>query len=185
MNGKDFKDLQSRGKDIREWLVAELSRIRTGRATSALIDHIYIEVYGSNTPIAHIASITTEDPKTLRVAPYDKAHIKNIQTAIDKANLGVGTAPDGIGVRIIFPALTEETRKNLAKLIKEKLEKAKVSLRQAREDTWRDINTKVEEKEFDKDDKFRMKNEMQKIIDEASEELEAIVAKKENEILTQ
>ena len=124
---------------VKEWLTKELLNIRTGRATPALLDSVSVEQYGARTKISHVAAISIEDPKTLRVAPWDKAMIKEIEGALQAANLGVSISTDGAGVRVSFPDLTAERRALLVKLVNEKLESAKVSVRKEREECWNQV----------------------------------------------
>jgi len=180
----NFNAFKSRISEVETWLAGEFSNVRTGKATPALLDSLMIDVYGAKTPIKHVASINIEDPKTLRVTPWDKAHIKSIETAIATSNMGLSTAPDQTGLRVIFPALTEDRRKSFVKVIKEKLEDARVSVRKEREKVWNDIQDKERAGELSEDDKFQAKDDLQKIVDESNLRLEAMVAKKETEIMT-
>lgn len=178
----DLKSIKDKIEETKNWLSREYSGIRTGRATPVLLDSIMVDVYGSKTPIKHVATITTEDAKTLRVVPWDKSHIGPLESAIGQANLGVSTAPDDSGVRVIFPDLTQERRGSLIKLTNEKLEDAKISLRKEREHLWSDIQDKERKGEISEDDKFRLKEELQKILDDAIDGLEKMKEHKEGEI---
>jgi len=177
----DFSAFKTKTKETLEWLKKEYSGIRTGQATPALLDEIQIESYGSKQPISHIASIAIEDPKTLKITPWDTSQIPAIESAVQASNLGVSVASDGAGVRIIFPELTEESRKTFVKLVKEHLEKARVSVRKEREEVLGDINKK--ENDISDDDKFKYKEELQKIVDEANKDLDAMAASKEKEVM--
>src|SRR3989344_6146951 len=168
--------------EVKTWLTHEYSGIRRGRATPILLDSVMVESYGSRMPLKNIATITSEDAKTLRLAPWDKANIKNIETAISSANLGVSTVPDEAGVRVIFPDLTTERRQILSKLVREKFEEAKISIRKERERLWGDIQDKERAGEMSEDDKFRLKDELQKMVDESSADFEKMTALKEEEI---
>ncbi len=179
-NLNQFKDKASATS---KWFIQELSSLRTGRATPALLDNVQIESYGSKMPITHIASIGIEDARSLKITPWDKAQIKDIERAIASANLGVSTSPDSIGVRVIFPELTEDRRKTLVKVIKDKMEDARVAIRLEREKIWTDIQEKEREGEISEDEKFRLKDELQKLVDSANKELENITEKKEKEIM--
>ena len=178
----DFTALKGRLKEGEEHYKESLSTLRTGRATPALLDSVVAESYGSRTPIKHLASITIEDPRSLRVTPWDKSQIKPIESAIAAANLGVSTIPDGASLRVIFPELTSDRRKALMKLAKEKLEEARIAVRQSRDEAWNDIQEKEKEGGMSEDDKFRYKDELQKYIDSANAKLEEILDKKEHEI---
>lgn len=179
-NFQPFKDKVS---EVVEWLSGEYSSIRTGKASPLILDAVMVESYGNKTPIKHIASISTEDAKTLRVTPWDKSQIKSIETAIAQSNLGISTAPDSSGLRVIFPDLTEDRRKTLVKLLKDKLEDARISIRKEREKVWNDIQDKERAGEMSEDEKFRGKDDLQKLVDEANQKLEGLADKKEAEVM--
>jgi len=174
--------LKNESDKVGEWLARELSNIRTGRATPALLDGVSIEQYGARTKISHVAAISIEDPKTLRVTPWDKATIKLIESAIQAANLGVSVSTDGVGVRVSFPDLTTERRTLLSKLVKEKLELARVSVRKEREECWNDVVKKEKDGEISEDDKFKLKEDLQKLVDEANTRLEEQAERKNKEL---
>ncbi len=165
-------------KKIEEWLSKEYSQVHTGRATPIILDSVMVESYGAQMPIKNVASVTVEDPKTLRIAPWDKTQIKAIEGAIQQANLGLSVVSDGDGVRAIFPMLTTETRAKLAKVLKEKLEDARISVRKTRQDEIGRIENLTE------DEVKRGKEDIQKVVDEVNKNLEAIFAKKETEIMS-
>lgn len=174
-------------KDIAEaegWLSRELLAIRTGRATIAVLDGVRVDSYGAKVSVSHIAGVTTEDAKTLRITPWDKGQIKEIELAINKANLGVSVAADGEGLRVIFPELTGERREAFIKIAKSKTEEARKRLRLVRDDVWKDIQEKEREGALTEDEKFRFKGEMQKMIDEANKRFDEMEGKKEKEILS-
>ncbi len=164
-------------KKIEEWLAREYSQVHTGRATPMVLDSIMVDSYGSKMPIKNVAGVTIEDPKTLRIAPWDKNQIKDIETAIGAANLGLGVASDSDGVRVIFPMLTTENRTKLAKVLKEKLEDARISVRKERGDEMNKLG------DMSEDEEKRAKDEIQKCVDESNKNLEAIFSKKEGEIM--
>lgn len=168
--------------EVKNWLVHEYSGIRTGRATPLLLDSVLVESYGQKMPLKNVSSVLSEDAKTLRIVPWDKSNIKNIETAINIVNLGVSTVPDGAGVRVIFPDLTTERRQILSKIVREKFEEAKISLRKERERLWGDIQEKERVGEISEDDKFRLKDELQKMVDEGTADFEKMTALKEEEI---
>jgi len=171
--------LKAEFKKVEEWLLKEFSQIHSGRATPIVLDGIHIDVYGSRQPLKNTASIHIEDPKTLRVAPWDKSQVKEIEKAILTANLGLSVATDDQGVRVIFPMLTTENRTKLVKILKEKLEDARISIRKEREQALTDLkNDDVSEDEI-----RRAKDEIQKCVDEANQNLEAIFEKKEKEVM--
>lgn len=178
----DFGELKQKSKDIEGWLAKEFSVIRTGRAAPAILDFLQIEAYGSKMGIKELANIVVEDARTIRLEPWDASVGKNIEKAIVSSNLGLSTAPFERGLRIIFPELTAERREQFVKVVKQKLEEAKVSLRGLRDKTWKAVEEKEKGGGMGEDDKFRLKEEMQKIIDESSQKLEELAAKKESEI---
>jgi|SRR3989344_5912638 len=178
----NFSDLKNKLKKTEEWLAKEYSQIHTGRVSPAVLDSIFISVYGSNQPIKNMASINIEDPKTIRVAPWDKNQIKEIESAIRSSGLSLSVSVDADGLRVSFPQLTAETRASIVKICKGKMEEARISVRKEREEVWNDIQKKEKEGEISEDVKFKGKDELQKIIDEINNKLEQIFNKKETEI---
>ena len=164
-------------KAVEEWLSKEYGSVHTGRATPMILDSINVESYGSYIPIKNVASVSIEDPKTLRIAPWDKNQIKAIESAISAANLGLSVVSDSDGVRAIFPMLTTENRSKLVKILKEKLEDARISVRKERQ---AEIDTTSD---FSEDEAKRAKDDIQKCVDEANKNLEAIFAKKETDLM--
>jgi ribosome recycling factor len=179
----NFTNFKSEVKKIDEFLGKEYSQLSTGRASPMVLDGISVESYGSMQSIKNVSSITIEDPKTLRVAPWDKNHIKQIEKAIMIADLGLSVATDEAGLRVIFPQLTTETRQKLVKVIKEKLEESRITLRRQRGEVWDDIQAQERDGKMTEDEKQRAKDELQKIVDEANNTLEATFEKKEKEVL--
>ena len=180
----DFTPLKSELKRVEEWLAKELSSVRTGRASMALLDSVQVESYGSFMPINQLANIGSEDPRTLRIAPWDMSQVKGIEKALIAANLGVAVAVDDKGIRITFPDLTTERRVELTKVAKAKLEDAKVSIRKGRDETWKAIQAKEKEGGMSEDEKFRFKTEMEKLIQDSTKKLEDLTDRKEKEILS-
>lgn len=177
-----FSSLKQKIAEAQEHLSKEYAGIRTGRAAPALLDGIAAEAYGSRMPLKQLASITAEDARTLRVAPFDMGQMKAIEKAISDANLGVSTGSDEKGVRVFFPDLTSERRAALLKLVGQKLEEARVSLRHARDDVWSDIQKKQKDSELSEDEKFRAKEEMEKLVKDGNSALEEMSARKEQEL---
>ena len=177
-----FNALKQAITDAEEWLKREFAGIHTGRATPAVLDTIYIDSYGSLSPVKHIAGITIEDPRTLRIAPWDKGHVQAIEKAIVSASMSFGVAVDEKGIRVTFPELTAERRSALTKVLGQKLEEARVTIRKARDEAWQDIQGKERADEITEDEKFRFKEDMEKMVKEVNESLEAMVERKEKEI---
>ena len=178
----DFSKFKKDMVETVEWLTKEYSSIRTGRATPTLLDGVTVDVYGTRTPLKHCTGITTEDARTLRVSPWDKSQIKDIEKAIIKSDLGVSVSVDDSGLRVSFPELTSERRVQLSRIAGDKLEDARISLRSEREKVWNDIQTQERNGEMSEDDKFAAKEELQKLMDEANGQLDALLKKKEAEI---
>ncbi len=177
----DFSKLKSGIKETEEWLSRELTGVRTGRATPTLLDGVKPEAYGVRSPISQLASVSTEDARTLRIIPWDKSLVKAIEKGIVDADLGIGVSIDDMGLRVSFPELTAERRAQLAKLVGQKMEEGKVRLRSHRSDAIHEIDA-LEKEGMAKDLAKRQKDEVQKLIDTANEALAAIAKKKEEEI---
>lgn len=178
----DFSNLKQKVTDTEEWLKKEFQGIRTGRATPALLDSIQVESYGARVPLNQVGNVGVEDARTLRVSIWNAEQIKSVEKAITDANLGVGVSSDEKGVRVTFPELTSERRETLIKLSKDKLEEARVSLRNERDNIWNDIQKQEKGGDISEDEKFLHKDEMQKLIDEGNKALDELGRKKEEEI---
>ena len=178
----DFKPLETKLAAAKEWLGREYQGLRTGRAAPAILDGIAVQAYGSMMPLKQVATIGVEDARSLRVQAFDPSIIKDIERAITAADLGVGIGSDAAGVRVSFPELTGDRREQLIRLAKAKLEDARTTVRQAREECWKDIQDQEKEGALTEDDKFRLKEEMQKKVEAMNEELEKAFAKKESEM---
>lgn len=179
----NFSNLKSELKKIEEFLGKEYSQLNIGRASPMVLDGIMVESYGSHVPLKNVASVSIEDPKTLRIAPWDKNQIKGIEKSIAGANLGLSVATDDAGLRVIFPQLTTDSRETLVKILKEKLEESRISVRRERERVWDEIQAQEKAGKITEDEKFRGKDELQKIVDEANKNLEANFSRKEKEVM--
>ena len=182
MANYDFKIFETKAAAAQEWLAKEYRGLRTGRASPAILDSIMVSAYGSMMPLKQVASVGVEDARTLRVQPFDAALLKDIERAIAGADLGVGTTTDSSIVRVSFPELTSERRAQLVKVAKGKLEEARTTVRMAREEAWKDIQAREKEGTLTEDDKFQLKDELQKRIDKVNEELERTFESKEAEM---
>ena len=180
----DFSELEKKSQEIEKWLAKELSVIRTGRATPTILDFVQVEAYGSKMAVKELANIVVENAKTVRIEPWDANVGKSIEKAISSSNLGLSVAPFEKGLRIIFPELTAERREQFIKIAKQKLEEAKISLRNLRDKTWKAIEDKEKAGSMGEDDKFGLKDKMQKVIDLSGKKLEELAAGKEKEIRT-
>ena len=178
----NFTQFKQKSGEVAEWLAREFSTIRTGRASPAILDGVLVEAYGSQMPINQLATVTTEDARMIRISPWDNTQTKAIEKAIIASGLGLSAVVDGSGLRIMFPELTSDRRVALMKIAKQKLEDAKTTLRGEREKTIREIETQEKDGEISEDDKFRLKTELQKLVDEAGVKLVELFDKKEKEI---
>ncbi|MEK7128538.1 MAG: ribosome recycling factor [Patescibacteria group bacterium] len=179
----NFSIFKAEIKKVGDFLSKEYSQLNIGRASPMVLDGVTVEAYGSRVPLKNTASVSIEDPKTLRINPFDKSQIKEIEKAIAAANLGLSIAVDDMGIRVIFPQLTTESRQSLVKVLKEKLEEQRITIRREREWIWDDIQKKEKEGKLTEDEKFKAKEELQKIIDEANRNLEASFEKKQKEVM--
>lgn len=180
----NFIEAKNEFKKIEDFLSKEYSALNIGRSSPVVLDGVMIDAYGAVSPIKNVASISIEDTKTLRIIPWDKNHIKGIEKAIMVANLGLSTAVDDTGIRVIFPQLTGETRQSLVKVLKQKLEESRIAIRKERENIIDEINQLEKEGKMTEDEKFRAKEDLQKIVDESNKNLESIFEKKEKEVLS-
>lgn len=169
-------------KGIEEWLKKEFTTIRTGRATPAIFDGVIVEAYGSQMPINQVANISIEDARMIRITPWDLSQTKAIEKGIIISDLGLSVSVDDKGLRVAFPELTSERRVALIKIAKQKLEDARITMRGEREKVLKDIDSKEKSGEISEDEKFRLKTELQKILDDTNRMLDEIFVKKEKEI---
>ena len=180
----DFSKAKEQFSEAAEHLKNEYMQISTGRANPALLDSVKVDSYGTLQPIRNIASINTDDARTLRITPWDKSQLKGIEKAIIDSKLPFSISVGDTSVIINIPQLTEEGKKSLVKLIKEKLESARVHIRSIRQETLKAIDEAEARGDFAEDDKKRFKDELQKMVDKANEELETIFKEKEKDIMS-
>ena len=179
-----MNDFETRSKEIVDWLSNEYAGIRTGQATPGLLDGVKVESYGSKMPLNQVGSVGVEDARTLRISPWDAGQVGTIETAIRDADLGVSLSTDSSGLRVIFPELTSERRVQLLKLAKSKLEDARVSLRSARDEIMKSIDKQEKDGDISEDEKFTLKETVQKRVDLTNRGLDEQYDKKEAEINT-
>lgn len=179
-NFSNFKDAVSK---VSSWLSKEYATLHTGQATPMVLDGIMVDSYGTKQPVKNVASISIEDAKTLRIVPWDKNQVKEIEKEIISSDLGLSVAVDQTGLRVIFPMLTTENREKLVKVIKGKLEDARVSLRKEREEAMREIENLEKDGKMSEDEKARAKESLQKMVDEGNSEFEEIFKAKEAVIM--
>ncbi len=174
----NFSGFKTASEGTLEWLKGEFAGLRTGRATPTILDAVSVDAYGSKMRIIELATVSIEDPRTLRVTPWDKTVSKAIDAAIRESNLGLSVSVDDQGLRIAFPELTSDRRQSLIKVAKQKLEEARVRVRTERQKVLSDID----KSEVGDDEKTRNKNELQKLVDDINKHLEDMADKKEKEI---
>lgn len=175
----NFSNFKTELKKIEEFLSKEYHELNVGRASPMVLDSVSVESYGSFVPLKNVASVSIEDPKTLRITAWDKTQIKGIEKAIAGANLGLSVAVDDAGMRVIFPQLTTDSRQNLVKILKEKLEESRITVRRERENVLKDM----ENANMTEDEEFSAKEELQKIINDINASLEATFEKKQTEVM--
>lgn len=162
----------------------QLSKVRTGRASVSVLDSVMVDYYGSPTPIKGVGQISTPEARLLQIQPFDKSLISEIEKSIINANLGLNPSNDGNFIRIQFPALTEEKRKDLVKQVKKMGEDAKVAIRNARRDKNDEVKKAEKSKEISEDDSKKYQDEIQKVTDKFVKDVDDIIVVKERELLT-
>lgn len=162
----------------------ELANLRIGRAMPSIVENIIIEAYGSKSPLMQMAAINVPEPQTLIIQPWDTSIIKDIEKGIRLSNLDLNPIVDGKNIRINFPSLTEEKRRELVKLVHQKAEDAKISIKNIREEFLRDLKKMEKEKAISEDEKFKQEKDLQKTVEEFNEKVKNIAAKKEKDLLT-
>lgn len=165
-----------------KFLEQELVKIRTGRATPALVENLEVECFGQKFLLRQLAQISIPEPRQILISPWDSSYIEGILKAIENSRLGLSAAVDKNLIRINLPPLTEEFRKDLLRLVSQKKEAAKKTIRHLREEIWDEIQEMFRQKKISEDEKYKGKEELQDLIDEYNEEVEKLVEKKEKEI---
>ena len=177
------KDAEQRMQKSIDALKNDLTKIRTGRAHPSLLDQVMVDYYGSEVPLSQVANVSTEDARTLKVVPWEKPMAAKIEKAILTSNLGLNPANDGNAIRVPLPALTEERRRDLVKLVKGEAEGARVAVRNIRRDANSDFKALLKEKEISEDDERRAGEDIQKITDKFVAEVDKRLAAKEAELM--
>jgi len=179
----DKADLDRRMHGALEALKHDLGGLRTGRANTALLDPVTVEVYGSHMPLNQVATVTAPEPRMLSVQVWDRSNIGPVEKAIRNAGLGINPIVDGQNIRLPIPDLTEERRKELAKLAHQYAEKARVAVRNVRRDGMDALKTDEKKKDISEDEHKRLDTEVQKLTDDSIREIDEILAAKDREIL--
>lgn len=176
-------DLERRMKGAVESLKSDFSGLRTGRASTSLLDPVTVDVYGANMPLNQIATVSVPEPRMITVQVWDKSNVTPTDKAIRSAGLGLNPIVDGQMLRLPIPDLTEERRKELAKLVGQYSEKARIAVRNVRRDGNDQIKQDEKKNEISEDEKKRFENEVQKLTDKTITDIDALAAHKEKEIL--
>jgi len=179
----DYKEFQDKMKKTTEVLSAQFASVRAGRANAAVLDQITVDYYGTPTPIQQIATIATSDARTLTIQPWDGSVLKGIEKAIQASDLGINPQNDGRIIRLVFPQLTEERRKELTKLVKKYGEDAKVAVRNIRRDAMDKFKAQKKKSEITEDDLKDVEKDLQKLTDDYIKEVDGLTAKKEKELM--
>ena len=177
------QDAQARMQKSIDALRNTLGKVRTGRATTALVDHLKVNYYGSDMPLTQVASVTVSDARSLTITPWEKPMVSAIEKAILNSDLGLTPNTAGTIIRINIPALTEERRKDLSKVVHGEGEDAKVAVRNIRRDANQQIKDLLKEKAITEDDVRRTEDEIQKITDKAIKDIDEVVKEKEVELM--
>src|SRR5689334_3097386 len=176
-------DLKRRMHGAVEAFKHDLAGLRTGRASTALLDPVHVEVYGTNMPINQVATVSVPEPRTISVQVWDKSNIGPVEKAIRSAGLGLNPVTDGQMIRLPIPELTEERRKELAKLVGQYAEKARIAVRNVRRDGMDGLKQDEKKNEISEDERKRLETEVQKLTDDTIKEIDDTSATKEKEIL--
>ena len=184
MPSYDKADIERRMHGALESLKSDLGGLRTGRANTTLLDPIQVEVYGANMPLNQVATVSAPEPRMLSVQVWDKSNVTPVEKAIRNAGLGINPITDGQNIRLPIPDMTEDRRKELAKLAHQYAEKAKIAVRNVRRDGNDALKADEKKKEISEDDRKRLETEVQKPTDATISEIDAALGSKEKEILT-
>lgn len=181
----DKNELEKRMKASMEALKHDLSGLRTGRANTALLDNITVEVYGARMPLNQVATVSVPEPRMLSIQVWDKSNVQPVEKSVRSSGLGLNPMIDGTNIRLPIPDLTQERRKELAKITGQFAEKARIAIRNVRRDGMDHIKADENKKEISEDDKKRLETEVQKLTDDMIASADELSAAKEQEILTQ
>jgi len=178
-----IKDAKKRmGKSL-EALKGELTKLRTGRAHTSLLDHLTVPYYGSDVPLSQVATVTASDARTLTVTPWEKDMVAPVEKAIMSSDLGLNPATSGVVIRVPLPALTEERRKDMIRIVRQEGEATKVAIRNIRRDANADFKSLHKEKEITEDEQHQAEDEIQKITDSNVKDVDILLEVKEKDLL--
>jgi ribosome recycling factor len=173
---------QKMGKSVEAFKV-DLSKVRTGRAHTGLLDHVTVDYYGTPTPLAQVAKVILLDARTIGVAPFEKKLIPTVEKAIRESDLGLNPASAGDTIRVPMPSLTEERRRELTKVVRHEAENARVAVRNLRRDANHHLKEALKQKEISENDERRAQDEVQKLTDRSIAEIDKLLQQKETELM--
>ncbi|RJO61487.1 ribosome recycling factor [candidate division WS5 bacterium] len=179
-----LKESEPKFQKALEILEEEMATIHTGRASASMVEDIMVDVYGSKNPLKSVASISIPEPRSILIQAWDKSNLSQIETAIRDSDLNVNPVNTGENIRINLPELTEERRKDFAKIAKEKAENARVSIRNIRSDAWNKIKKAKADGDISEDDMYYGEEQLQKVVDKYNKQIDEILANKEKDLLT-
>lgn len=177
-------DINNKMNDVIENLEERFSEIRAGRANPAILNKVSIEYYGTPTPINQVASISVPEARLIVIQPWDRSLLSQVQKAIEKADIGINPLNDGSVIRLVFPELTEERRKDLSKDIKKMSEEAKIAIRNVRRDAMDDAKAKLKNSELSEDEERSLEDKIQKTTDKFIEKIDTVTDKKVTDIMS-
>lgn len=178
--GKHQPDFQN----VVDFLKSDIAALRTGRANPAMVENVMVEAYGGTSPLVGLAALSSPDGRTILIQPWDRSLLKSIEKGIIEADLNINPVVQGDGIRLTLPSLTEESRKALVKVLGEKLEQARVGVRNVREQARIDILTQERDKNITEDEKYKLLEQLDKVAAGYNERIKHIGAEKETEIMT-
>ena len=179
----DYTEFKRKMEETVEVLVSDFDSVRAGRANAKVLDRITVPYYGAESPIAQVASVSSPDPRTLTIQPWDSSLLKPLEKAIQASELGINPQNDGRNIRLNFPQLTEERRKELVKQIRKYAENGKVAVRNIRRDAMEAFKKKQKASEITEDDLKQAEKDLQKLTDESSKKIDELLARKEKELM--
>lgn len=183
MSIETIDDLQLKFEEVLEQFQAELKKMKTGRASAGLVDGIQVDYFGTRTPIVHMATVNVLDARTIEISPWNKDQLKEIKKAINQSDLGLNPSDDGNLIRIVIPPMTEERRIEMVKQLGKKTEEMRIRMRRHREDFWSKIQKDEKDGNIPEDEKFKTKDDLQKLVEEYNKKIDEIEEKKEQELL--
>ncbi len=176
-------DAERRMKKTVESLQHEMTKIRTGRANASFLDHVVVDYYGNSTPLNQVATVNSSDSRTLLVTPFEKSMVAAIEKAILNSDLGLNPSTAGTAIRVPMPALTEERRKEMTKVVRGEAEQGRVSIRNIRRDANNHVKEMVKDKHMSEDDEHRANDLVQKLTDKYIAEIDVVLAQKEKDLM--